>query len=79
MGFDVPSGKQTPQQSVILNKTEEGLPSTSDVANADDIKLQDITENAVRSTENLIKQLERNLQGFADARTCRSGQTTQEH
>ena len=37
---------------------EEELPSTSDVANADDIELQEITENASRSTENLIEQLE---------------------
>ena len=30
----------------------------SDVAKADDIELQEITENASRSTENLIVQLE---------------------
>ena len=36
---------------------EQKLPSVSDVAKADDIKLQEITENAEGSTENLIKQL----------------------
>ena len=56
LGFDVPGGKLTPQQSVILNKTEEELPSTSDVTKVDDIELQEITENASRSTENLIQQ-----------------------
>ena len=37
---------------------EEELPSASDVAKADNIELQEITENAVRSTENLIAQLD---------------------
>ena len=58
LGFDVPSGKLTSQQAVILNKAEEEMPSTSDVANADDIELQEITKNEARSTENLIVQLE---------------------
>ena len=56
-GFDMSSGKLTPQQSVILNKTKEELPSTSDLANADDNELQEITENALKSMENLIAQL----------------------
>ena len=55
MSFDVPSGKITPQQSIILNRTKEVLPSTSDVANAQDIAL---LEYAERSKENLIAQLE---------------------
>ena len=58
LGFDMPSGKLTSQQSVILNKTEEELPSTSDVAKADDIELQQVTENTSRSMENLVQQLE---------------------
>ena len=55
MGFDIPSRKITLQQAVILN---EELPSTSDVAKADDIELREIMENGARSTENLIEQLE---------------------
>ena len=55
LGFDVPSGNVTPQQSVILNKTKEKLPPTSDVAKADDIELQEIMENVARSTEYLIE------------------------
>ena len=58
LGFDMPSGKLTPQQSVILSKTEEELPPTSDVAKADNIELQQITEKVARSMENLIVQLE---------------------
>ena len=46
-----------PQQSVILNKAEEELPSTSDIANVEEIELQEIMENVARSTESLIKQL----------------------
>ena len=37
---------------------KEELPSVSDVAKADDIELQEIMENAVKSTEDLNKQLE---------------------
>ena len=37
---------------------KEELPSMSDIAKADDIELQEITENAVRSTEDLIAQLD---------------------
>ena len=57
LGFDIAKGKIAPQQSIILNKTEEELPSVSDVANADDIELQKITKNAVRSMKNLTAHL----------------------
>ena len=46
------------QQAIVLNRVEEELLSMSDVAKTDDIKLQQITENAARSTKNLIDQLE---------------------
>ena len=42
----------------MLHKAKEEMPSTSDVANVDDIELQEITENVARSTENLTVQLE---------------------
>ena len=57
LGFDVPKGP-TAQQTVALNKAEEEMPSMSDIAKADDIELQEITENASRSIENLSQQLE---------------------
>ena len=57
LGFDIPIGKITSQQAVILNKVEEEIPSTSDVAKTDDIELQEIVENASRSMENLNQQL----------------------
>ena len=37
---------------------EEKLPSTSDVDKADDMELQEMTENAVRSMENLNRALQ---------------------
>ena len=40
-----------------MNKAEEEMPSTSDVANADDIELQEIMENVARRMKNLIVQL----------------------
>ena len=42
----------------MLNRVEEELPSTSEVAKVDDIELQEITENASRSTVNPNEQLE---------------------
>ena len=56
-GFDIPKDKVMAQQVLILNRVEEEMPSTFDIARADNIELQEITENAVRSTENLIEQL----------------------
>ena len=59
LGFDIPvEGKITARQALTLNRVEEELPFTSDVAKADDIELQDITKNATRSAENLIEQLD---------------------
>ena len=46
------------RQAIMLNKAEEELPSTSDLAKVDDIELQEYTENTARSMENLIKQFE---------------------
>ena len=56
--FDIPRGKVTMRQAVMPDKAKEEMPSTSDVANADDIELQEITENVARSMESLIEQLE---------------------
>ena len=62
LGFAIPeNGKVTARQAVMLNRVEEELPSTADIAKADDIELQEIRKNTVRSTEDLIAQLERLL------------------
>ena len=57
LGFDIPRGKLTARQSVMLNKTQEELPSESDITGADDIELQEIAEKASKSTEDLIFQI----------------------
>ena len=67
MGFDISKGKVTPQHAIMLNKAEEEIPSMSDVANADNVELQDfIMENALRSMEDLIKQLRNYTQTQTD-------------
>ena len=46
LGFDIPRGKVTDWQAVMLNKAAEELPSESDITRADDIELQEIAEKA---------------------------------
>ena len=46
------------RQVVALNGIEKGLPSTSDLAKVNEIELQEMTKNTVKSTENLIAQLD---------------------
>ena len=53
LGFDIPRGKVTAKQAVMLNKAAEELPSASDIIKADDIELQEIAEKA----SNLIFQI----------------------
>ena len=47
LGFDIPRGKITAWQAVMLNKAAEELPSESDITGADDIELQKIAEKAL--------------------------------
>ena len=46
LGFNIPVGKVTAQQAIMLNKAAEELPSESDITRADDIELQEIAEKA---------------------------------
>ena len=46
LGFNLPVGKVTARQAVMLNKAAEELPSESDITKADDIELQEIVEKA---------------------------------
>ena len=46
LGFNIPVGKVTAHQAVMLNKAAEELPSESDTTGADDIELQEIAEKA---------------------------------
>ena len=47
LAFDIPRGKVTACQAVILNKAAEELPSESDITRVDDIELQEIVEKAL--------------------------------
>ena len=55
--FNIPVGKVTARQAVMLNKAAEELPSESDITGVDDIELQEIAEKASKSMEDLISQL----------------------
>ena len=57
LGFDIPNGKLTARQAVMLNRVKEELPSTSDITKVDDIELHEIMENASKTTEDLISQM----------------------
>ena len=46
LGFNIPVGRITALQAVMLNKAAEELPSESDITGADDIELQEIVEKA---------------------------------
>ena len=46
LGFNIPVGRITARQAVMLNKAAEELPSESDITGADDIELQEIAEKA---------------------------------
>ena len=58
LGFDIPGGKVTARQAVMLNKAQDELPSASDVDKAYDIELQETVENASSSIENLNQQVQ---------------------
>ena len=46
LGFNIPVGRITARQAVMLNKAAEELPSESDITGADDTELQEIAEKA---------------------------------
>ena len=46
LGFNIPVGRITARQAVMLNNAAEELPSESDTTKADDIELQEIAKKA---------------------------------
>ena len=46
LGFNIPEGRITARQAVMLNKAAEELPSESDITKADDIESEEIAEKA---------------------------------
>ena len=57
LGFDIPRGKITAWQAVMLNKVEEELRPASDIAKAVDIELQEITESTTKSITTLLQKI----------------------
>ena len=57
LGFNIPVGRITAWQAVMLNKAAEELPSESDITKGDDIELQEI---AVKTSDiiSLIKDVQ---------------------
>ena len=74
LGFNIPMGRITARQAVMLNKAAEELPSESDITGADDIELQEIAKKASdiisqikdvqTDTEDLFKNPLRELLGL---------------
>ena len=48
LGFNIPVGRITAQQAVMLNKAAEELPSESDITKADVIELQENCRKSIR-------------------------------
>ena len=46
LGFNIPVGRITARQAVMLNKAAEELPSESDITKTDYIELQEIAEKS---------------------------------
>ena len=53
LGFNIPVGRITAQQAVMLNKAAEELPSESDITKVDDKELKEIVEK----TSGIISQI----------------------
>ena len=70
LGFNIPVGKVTAQQAVMLNKAAEELPSESDITGADDIELQEIAEKA-SGIISQIKDVQTDTEDLSFARTSR--------
>ena len=74
LGFNIPVGRITARQAVMLNKAAEELLSESDITGADDIELQEIAEKAsgrisqikdvLTDTEDLFEHLLHELLGL---------------
>ena len=56
IGFNVHEG-MTAREFVKLSKTEEELPSASDIGRASDIELQDLMGKAIAANEDLIREI----------------------
>ena len=70
LGFNVPVGKVTVQQAVMLNKAAEELPSESDITGVDDIELQEIAEKA-SGIISQIKDIQTDIEDLFEHPLCK--------
>ena len=70
LGFNIPVGKLTAWQAVMLNKAAEELPSESDFTKADDIKLQEIVEKA-SGIISQIRDVQTDTEGLFEHPLCK--------
>ena len=63
LDFNIPVGRITARQAVMLNKAAEELPSESDITRVDDIELQEIVEKA-SSIISQIKDVQTDTEEF---------------
>ena len=57
MGFEIPTGRITARQAVMLNKTAEELPSASAIDGANGIELQELTERTITASKDLLHEI----------------------
>ena len=69
-GFNIPVGRITARQAVMLNKAAEELPSESDITGADDIELQEIVEKA-SGIYSQIKNLQTDTEDLLKHHLCK--------
>ena len=69
LGSNIPVGKLTAQQAVMLNKAAEELPSESDITKVDDIELQEIAEKALGIISQ-IKDVQTDTEDFFEHPLC---------
>ena len=69
LGFDIPRGKVTAHQAVMLNKAAEELPSESDITKVDDIELQEIEEK-VSGIISKIKDIQTDTEDLFENPLC---------
>ena len=69
LGFNIPMGRITARQAVMLNKAAEELPSESDITRADDIELQEIVEKS-SGINSQIKDIQTDTEDLFKHRLC---------
>ena len=57
IGFEIPKGRITARQAVLLNKVKDELPSASAIDRANGIELQELTERTITASKDLLNEI----------------------